>query len=127
MKKLHLVSLGCTKNLVDSEVMLGKLKDYTMTDDSDSADLIIVNTCGFIESAKQESLNTIFDLDSTRKKESVLVMAGCLSERYKEELREGLVNEVDIMTGVGDYDVIDKLVEEKRGQFTQKVFFVSGR
>ena len=62
MKKLHLVSLGCTKNLVDSEVMLGKLKDYTMTDDSDNADLIIVNTCGFIESAKQESLNTIFEL-----------------------------------------------------------------
>jgi len=125
MKKLHLVSLGCTKNLVDSEVMLGKLKEYTMTDDSDSADLIIVNTCGFIESAKQESLNTIFDLDSTRKKESVLVMAGCLSERYKEELSDGLSNEVDIFTGVGDYDVIDKLVEEKRGQFTDKVFLAS--
>ena len=125
MKKLHLVSLGCTKNLVDSEVMLGKLKDYTMTDDSDSADLIIVNTCGFIESAKQESLNTIFELDSTRKKESVLVMAGCLSERYKEDLKEGLTNEVDIMTGVGDYDIIDKLVDEKRGQFTDKVFLAS--
>jgi len=125
MKKLHLVSLGCTKNLVDSEVMLGKLKDYTMTDESDNADLIIVNTCGFIESAKQESLNTIFELDSTRKKESVLVMAGCLSERYKEELREGLENEVDIMTGVGDYDIIDKLVDEKRGQFTEKVFLAS--
>jgi len=125
MKKLHLVSLGCTKNLVDSEVMLGKLKDYTMTDDSDSADLIIVNTCGFIESAKQESLNTIFDLDSTRKEESVLVMAGCLSERYKEELSDGLSNEVDIFTGVGDYDVIDKLVDQKRGQFTDKVFLAS--
>jgi ribosomal protein S12 methylthiotransferase len=125
MKKLHLVSLGCTKNLVDSEVMLGKLKDYTMTDDSESADLIIVNTCGFIESAKQESLNTIFDLDSTRKEESVLVMAGCLSERYKEELSDGLSNEVDIFTGVGDYDVIDKLVEQKRGQFTEKVFLAS--
>ena len=125
MKKLHLVSLGCTKNLVDSEVMLGKLKDYTMTDESDHADLIIVNTCGFIESAKQESLNTIFELDNTRKKESVLVMAGCLSERYKEDLKEGLKNEVDIMTGVGDYDIIDKLVDEKRGQFTEKVFLAS--
>ncbi len=121
-KKLHLVSLGCTKNLIDSEVMLGKLKSYEMTDDSTQADLIIVNTCGFIESAKQESLNTIFDLDSTRKKESVLVMAGCLSERYQEELKEGLENEVDIFTGVGDYDIIDKLVEEKRDQFSQKVF-----
>lgn len=125
MKKLHLVSLGCTKNLVDSEVMLGKLKDYTMTDDSESADLIIVNTCGFIESAKQESLNTIFDLDSTRKKESVLVMAGCLSERYKDDLQDGLSNEVDIFTGVGDYDIIDKLVNEKRGQFSPKVFLAS--
>ncbi|MGB5866303.1 MAG: 30S ribosomal protein S12 methylthiotransferase RimO [Arcobacteraceae bacterium] len=125
MKKLHLISLGCTKNLVDSEVMLGKLKDYTMTDDSTQADLIIVNTCGFIESAKQESLNTIFDLDSTRKKESVLVMAGCLSERYKEELQEGMSNEVDIFTGVGDYDIIDKLVDEKRGQFTDKVFLAT--
>ncbi len=121
-KKLHLVSLGCTKNLIDSEVMLGKLKEYEITDDSTEADLIIVNTCGFIESAKQESLNTIFELDGTRKEESVLVMAGCLSERYKEELKEGLENEVDIFTGVGDYDIIDKLVDEKRNQFSQKVF-----
>jgi ribosomal protein S12 methylthiotransferase RimO len=121
-KKLHLVSLGCTKNLIDSEVMLGKLKSYEITDDSTEADLIIVNTCGFIESAKQESLNTIFELDSTRKEESVLVMAGCLSQRYKEELKEGLQNEVDIFTGVGDYDIIDKLVEEKRNQFSSKVF-----
>ncbi len=121
-KKLHLVSLGCTKNLIDSEVMLGKLKEYEITDDSTQADLIIVNTCGFIESAKQESLNTIFELDSTRKQESVLVMAGCLSERYQEELKEGLENEVDIFTGVGDYDIIDKLVKEKRSQFSQKVF-----
>ena len=121
-KKLHLVSLGCTKNLIDSEVMLGKLKEYEITDDSTQADLIIVNTCGFIESAKQESLNTIFELDSTRKQESVLVMAGCLSERYQDELKEGLENEVDIFTGVGDYDIIDKLVEEKRSQFSPKVF-----
>ena len=121
-KKLHLVSLGCTKNLIDSEVMLGKLKDYTITDDSTEADLIIVNTCGFIQSAKEESLNTIFNLDATREKESVLVMAGCLSERYKEDLQEGLKNEVDIFTGVGDYDIIDKLVDEKRNQFSQKVF-----
>ena len=122
MKKLHLISLGCTKNLIDSEVMLGKLKDYQITDVSEEADLIIVNTCGFIQSAKEESLNTIFNLDSTRKKESVLVMAGCLSERYKDELKEGLKNEVDIFTGVGDYDIIDKLVEEKRNQYSQKVF-----
>ncbi|MEA3315313.1 MAG: 30S ribosomal protein S12 methylthiotransferase RimO [Campylobacterota bacterium] len=127
MKKLHLVSLGCTKNLIDSEVMLGKLKDYEIVDDSTIADLLIVNTCGFIQSAKEESLNTIFDLDATRKESSVLVMAGCLSERYKNELQEGLKNEVDIFTGVGDYDIIDKLVEEKRNQFSNKVFLADDK
>ena len=120
-KKLHLVSLGCTKNLIDSEVMLGRLKDYKITDEVSEADLIIVNTCGFIESAKEESLNTIFNLHDQRKDGSVLVMAGCLSQRYKDELQNEL-SEVDIFTGVGDYDVIDKLVEEKRSQFSPKVF-----
>ncbi|MFA7570695.1 MAG: 30S ribosomal protein S12 methylthiotransferase RimO [Sulfurimonadaceae bacterium] len=120
-KTLHLVSLGCTKNLVDSEVMLGKLSEYTLTNDANNADVIIVNTCGFIDSAKQESINTVLDLDSSRKENSVLVMAGCLSERYKEELQKELV-EVDIFTGVGDYDKIDILVNEKRSNFTNEVF-----
>lgn len=120
-KTLHLVSLGCTKNLVDSEVMLGKLSEYTLTNDAQNADVIIVNTCGFIDSAKQESINTVLDLDSSRKENSVLVMAGCLSERYKEELQKELV-EVDIFTGVGDYDKIDILVNEKRSNFTNEVF-----
>lgn len=124
-KKLHLVSLGCTKNLIDSEVMLGRLKDYSVSDDVSSADLIIVNTCGFIQSAKEESLDTIFELHAQRKESSVLVMAGCLSERYKEELQDGLKNEVDIFTGVGDYDIIDKLVESKRSQFSPKVFLAT--
>ncbi len=123
-KKLHLVSLGCTKNLVDSEVMLGKLSDYEIIDNSTDADVIIVNTCGFIESAKQESLNTILDLHETRKDESVLVMAGCLSERYKDELKKDLI-EVDIFTGVGDYDKIDELVNEKRSQFSDEVFLAN--
>jgi ribosomal protein S12 methylthiotransferase len=126
-KQLHLVSLGCTKNLIDSEVMLAKLSDYEITDESEQADLIIVNTCGFIQSAKEESLNSIFELDSTRKKNSVLVMAGCLSERYKEELQDGLSNEVDIFTGVGDYNIIDKLVEEKRSSFSDKVFLADDK
>jgi ribosomal protein S12 methylthiotransferase RimO len=123
-KKLHLVSLGCTKNLIDSEVMLGRLKDYEIIDDASVADLIIVNTCGFIESAKEESLNTIFNLHDQRKESSVLVMAGCLSQRYKDELSSEL-QEVDIFTGVGDYDVIDELVEQKRSQFSPKVFLAN--
>ena len=123
-KTLHLVSLGCTKNLVDSEIMLGKLKDYTITNDAANADVIIVNTCGFIDSAKQESLNTILNLHDERKKESVLVMAGCLSERYQGELQKELP-EIDVFTGVGDYDKIDLLVNEKRSAFTNEVFLAS--
>lgn len=123
-KSLHLVSLGCTKNLVDSEVMLGKLKDYTLTNDSSNADVIIVNTCGFIDSAKEESINTILNLHDERKEESVLVMAGCLSERYKEELQKELP-EIDVFTGVGDYDRIDELVNAKRSNFTNDVFLAS--
>ncbi|MDY3199316.1 MAG: 30S ribosomal protein S12 methylthiotransferase RimO [Arcobacter sp.] len=123
-KTLHMVSLGCTKNLVDSEVMLGRLNEYQLTDNAQNADVIIVNTCGFIDSAKQESINTILNLHDDRKKESVLVMAGCLSERYKEELQKELP-EIDVFTGVGDYDKIDELVNEKRSNFTTEVFLAS--
>ena len=91
MKKLHLISLGCTKNLVDSEVMLGKLKNYELTNKIDEADVIIVNTCGFIQSAKEESIETVLLAHNQRKKDSILVMAGCLSERYKDELQKELV------------------------------------
>ncbi|HIP11300.1 MAG TPA: 30S ribosomal protein S12 methylthiotransferase RimO [Arcobacter sp.] len=120
-RTVHLVSLGCTKNLIDSEVMLGRLNGYKIIDEPSEADVIIVNTCGFIQSAKEESLNTVLNMHDVRKENSVLVMSGCLSERYKEELQADL-SEVDIFTGVGDYDIIDKLVEEKRSQFSAKVF-----
>jgi ribosomal protein S12 methylthiotransferase RimO len=123
-KSLHLVSLGCTKNLVDSEIMLGKLKDYKISDEVETSDVIIVNTCGFIDSAKEESINTILNLHDLRKKDSVLVMAGCLSERYKEQLQKELP-EIDIFTGVGDYDKIDMLVNEKRSAFTDEVFLLN--
>ena len=123
-KSLHLVSLGCTKNLVDSEIMLGKLKDYKITDDASTADVLIVNTCGFIDSAKEESINTILNLHDDRKEESVLVVAGCLTQRYQEELQTE-IPEVDIFTGVGDYDRIDELVNEKRSAFSDQVFLAS--
>lgn len=123
-KSLHLVSLGCTKNLVDSEIMLGKLRDYQIVDTPETADVIIVNTCGFIDSAKEESINTILNLHDERKKESVLVVAGCLTQRYQEELQKELP-EIDIFTGVGDYDKIDILVNEKRSAFTDEVFLLN--
>ncbi|MEJ2373783.1 MAG: radical SAM protein, partial [Sulfurimonas sp.] len=98
--KLHIVSLGCTKNLVDTEVMMGRLKNFELTDENEDADVIIVNTCGFIDAAKEESLNTVLSLHEARKEDSVLIRAGCLSERYKQELQEQ-IPEVDIFTGVG--------------------------
>jgi len=124
-KKLHLVSLGCTKNLVDSEVMLGRLREYEVSDDADTADVIIVNTCGFIDAAKEESINTILSLHDERKEGSILVVSGCLTERYQEELQRDLP-EVDIFTGVGDYEQIDKLILEKRGAtFSPEVYLAN--
>jgi len=124
-KKLHIVSLGCTKNLVDTEVMMGKLQNFQLTDDQEDADVIIVNTCGFIDAAKQESINTVLNLHDSRKEDSLLVMAGCLSERYKEELAKDMP-EVDIFTGVGDYDKIDELLSEKKSRFSESVFLIDG-
>ena len=123
--KLHIVSLGCTKNLVDTEVMMGKLQNFELTDDSQNADVIIVNTCGFIDAAKQESINTILNLHVARKEDSLLVMAGCLSERYKDELALDMP-EVDIFTGVGDYDHIDELLAEKKSRFSEQVYLIDG-
>ncbi len=124
--KLHIVSLGCTKNLVDTEVMMGKLQNFSLTDNNEEADVIIVNTCGFIEAAKEESINTVLTLHNQRKKDSLLVMAGCLSERYKEELAAAMP-EVDIFTGVGDYDRIDELLKEKKNSFSDEVFLIDGQ
>jgi ribosomal protein S12 methylthiotransferase RimO len=123
--KLHIVSLGCTKNLVDTEVMMGKLQNFELTDNNEEADVIIVNTCGFIDAAKEESLNTVLSLHDARKEDSVLVMAGCLSERYQEELMEQ-IPEVDIFTGVGDYDKIDELLIEKKSRFSDEVYLIDG-
>lgn len=108
-QNIHIISLGCTKNLVDSEVMLGRLKHYTITQDIEAADVIIINTCGFIESAKQESIQTILEAAHKRKSGALLIVSGCLSERYSAEL-SAEIPEIDIITGVGDYDKIDKMI-----------------
>ncbi|MBA1433053.1 MAG: 30S ribosomal protein S12 methylthiotransferase RimO [Epsilonproteobacteria bacterium] len=123
--KLHIVSLGCTKNLVDTEVMMGRLKNFELTQNNEDADVIIVNTCGFIDAAKEESLNTVLSLHEARKEDSLLVMAGCLSERYQDELMEQ-IPEVDIFTGVGDYDKIDELLAEKKSRFSDEVYLIDG-
>ena len=121
MGKLHLVSLGCNKNLVDSEIMLGRLSNYEITPDVASADIIIVNTCGFINSAKEESIRAILDMHEARKKGSLLVVTGCLMQRYREELMKELP-EVDLFTGVGDYDKIDEIILKKQNLFSPDTY-----
>nr|WP_314234575.1 MiaB/RimO family radical SAM methylthiotransferase [uncultured Campylobacter sp.] len=124
MAKLHLVSLGCNKNLVDSEIMLGRLQNYELTPDVASADVIIVNTCGFIASAKQESIRTILKLSEQKKSGALLVVTGCLMQRYKDELMRELP-EVDIFSGVGDYDKIDEMILKKQNLFSPQTYLQS--
>lgn len=109
---LHLISLGCTKNLVDSEVMLGRLSVCEISDEITQADVIIINTCGFIHAAKQESIQTILEAANARKKGALLVVSGCLSERYAKELEQE-IPEIDLIIGVRDYAKIDVLLEQK--------------
>ena len=121
MGKLHLVSLGCNKNLVDSEIMLGRLQNYEITPEVASADVIIVNTCGFINSAKEESISAILNMHEPSKKGSLLVVTGCLMQRYREELMKELP-EVDLFTGVGDYDKIDEIILKKQNLFSPDTY-----
>ena len=123
MKKLHLISLGCAKNLVDSEVMLKKLENYKITQNPEEADVIIINTCGFINSAKEESINTILEMANLKKENAILAVTGCLSERYKDILPKE-IPEVDIWSGVGDFDKIDELIKKRKSQFSNKVFLI---
>ena len=109
MKKVGFISLGCPKNLVDSEVMMGRLKQagYELTTDESQADALVVNTCGFIDAAKKESIDAI--LEAARMKSGGkckrLVVAGCLVERYRDELRESMP-EVDAFIGTNQIDDI---------------------
>ena len=108
--KVGLVSLGCDKNRVDSEIILGQMKtNYDFTNDPKEAHIIIVNTCGFIEKAKQESIDTILEMAKYKNKYNckLLIATGCLTQRYSKELSE-LMPEIDIMLGVNDYKKINE-------------------
>ncbi|WP_195263590.1 30S ribosomal protein S12 methylthiotransferase RimO [Clostridium sp. 1001275B_160808_H3] len=110
--KVGMVSLGCDKNRVDSELILGTInKFYEITNDPKEAEIIIVNTCGFIESAKQESIDTILEMAEYKNKYKckMLIATGCLTQRYGEELLE-LMPEIDILMGVNDYMKLHKLI-----------------
>lgn len=111
--KVGMVSLGCDKNRVDSEIMLGQVeREYELTNNPKEADIIIVNTCGFIEKAKQESINTILDMAKYKIKYKckLLIATGCLTQRYGKELLD-LMPELDIVLGVNDYEKINKAIE----------------
>lgn len=113
--KIALISLGCAKNLVNSEQMLYLLREagYDITGDSDGADAVIVNTCGFIDSAKSEAIDTILELGQAKKEGRLgkIIVTGCLSERYRDEILKELP-EVDAMLGVGSYHEIATAVGE---------------
>ena len=115
MLKIALESLGCSKNLVDAEIMMGILnnKGYKLIGDFEEADVIIVNTCGFIESAKQESIDTIINFAELKKTGNLklLIVTGCLAQRYSEELKTE-IPEIDAIVGTGSYQNIDKILKE---------------
>ncbi len=109
--KLGLISLGCAKNRIDSELFLGVAKQYNieLTSSLDEADIIVINTCGFIESAKQEAIDTILEMCDYKNKK--IVVMGCLVERYQASL-ESSIPEVDFYFPIRDYDNIDELFKK---------------
>ena len=113
MLKIALESLGCSKNLVDAEIMMGILnkKGYKLVGDFEEADIILVNTCGFIESAKQESIQTILELAQLKETANLklLIVTGCLAQRYAEELKTE-IPEIDAIVGTGSYQQIDEII-----------------
>lgn len=122
--KVHMISLGCPKNLVDSEMMLGALtkEGYSITDNEEDAETIVVNTCSFIDESKQESINRILDAAELKEtgKLKKLVVTGCLPQRYKEDLLEELP-EVDLFVGSGHFQQVTELLE--KDHIEKKDFF----
>ena len=118
MENIFFVSLGCDKNLVDSQMMLGKLRDYgfNLVNSEDDADVIVVNTCCFIGPAQEESIEAILEMGQLKEsgKCKVLIAAGCLAQRYKEDiLRE--MPEVDAVIGTSSFEHIAEVVEQALG------------
>lgn len=129
VKNISIVTLGCSKNEIDSELMMGILRknNYTITNSLEQADIIVINTCGFIQDAKEESIETIWEMTKYKNTGNCkyLILAGCLAERYSKELLEE-INEVDAIIGTGNIkdivDVIDSLEKgEKRVEKTKNI------
>ena len=116
--KIMCISLGCDKNLVDTEMMLGLLNrdGHTFTDDEQEADIIVINTCCFINDAKEESVNTILEMAELKKNGSckALIVTGCMAERYKQEIIDE-IPEVDGILGTSTYDEISHVLNRVLG------------
>jgi ribosomal protein S12 methylthiotransferase len=128
MQKIGFVSLGCPKNLVDSEVMMGQLQQhgYQLTTDREEADVMVVNTCGFIQSAKEESINTIIEMAELKETAKLkrLVVAGCLVERYRQDLLNQLP-EVDAVLGTSEIEKIVAAVDPAAAAAQDAAFVAS--
>ncbi|MEG1859459.1 MAG: 30S ribosomal protein S12 methylthiotransferase RimO, partial [Christensenellaceae bacterium] len=112
--KIGVISLGCAKNRIDTEMMLSELsKDYEFVDDMSKADVVIINTCTFINDAKEESINTIIEVEQQKRIGNVkgIIVTGCMPQRYKEELKIEL-SRVDAFLGTAAYKDIKKAVSE---------------
>lgn len=124
--KVHFISLGCPKNLVDSEIMAGSLiKDgFEVVADAEGADTVVVNTCGFVEDSKKESIQRILDMAQLKQvgKIKKIVVAGCLTQRYKNDLVEGLP-EADLFVGSGEFQNISTILKNYNSGEKKKTFF----
>ena len=125
------ISLGCSKNLVDTEMTIGLFKknNYIIVNEPQKADIIVINTCGFIESAKEEAINTILEMAEYKKNKcKYLIVMGCLVQRYKEDL-EKLIPEVDLFIKYSDYDdlweQIENLVKESKAKSPKSLDFLN--
>src|SRR5215213_2654858 len=129
VKRVGMISLGCPKNLVDAEIMLGQLKEdsahVVITNDLEEADVVIVNTCGFIDAAKQESIDTILEI-ANRKGQGVerLIVTGCMVQKYRTDLQES-IPEIDAFVGLDHLEKISQAVTglsaEERGSTRRKM------
>ncbi len=123
---MHFVSLGCPKNLVDTEIMVGDLRgnNYEVVADASGADTVIVNTCGFIEDSKKESIDTILEMSALKESGKInkLVVAGCLTQRYKDELVKELP-EADVFVGSGQFQEISSILQKNEKNPEEKTFF----
>ena len=138
MIKVSLISLGCAKNLVDSEIMIGHLHQAGMTviPDAENADVVIVNTCSFIDSSKAESIGHILEVHQNkgmkkRRKEQKLIVAGCMSQRFSKDLSNSLHDEVDAFIGLDQVTKVAPIIQEiyarERGRNEAPVSYIEGK